>query len=54
GGNIPGETRTISLAIYDRVQAFDETAAGAMSAVLLGFSLIAIGLVYRFGDRAGR
>jgi molybdate transport system permease protein len=54
GGNIPGETRTISLAIYDRVQAFDETAAGAMSAVLLGFSLMAIGLVYRFGDRAGR
>ena len=31
GGNIPGQTRTISIAIFDKVQAFDETAAGTMS-----------------------
>ncbi|MFC7557720.1 molybdate ABC transporter permease subunit [Pseudoroseomonas wenyumeiae] len=24
GGSIPGETRTVAIAIYDRVQAFDE------------------------------
>jgi molybdate transport system permease protein len=46
GGNISGETRTIAVAIYDRVQAFDNAAAGAMSAFLLALSFIAIGLVY--------
>ena len=46
GGNIPGETRTISIAIYDRVQAFDEHAAASMSALLLAFALVAIAVVY--------
>ncbi len=46
GGNIPGETRTIAIAIYDRVQAFDTTAAGLMAAVLLALSLIAIAIAY--------
>ena len=46
GGNIPGETRTIALAIYDRVQAFDDHGAGVMSATLLGISLVAILMVY--------
>ena len=54
GGNIPGETRTISIAIYDRVQAFDEHAAAAMSALLLAFSLIAIAVVYVLADRRRR
>jgi molybdate transport system permease protein len=39
GGNIPGETKTIAISIYDRVQAFDLRAAGAMSAILLVASL---------------
>lgn len=51
GGSIPDETRTIAIAIYDRVQAFDDAAAAAMSAFLLGFSFIAIGLVYLVGGR---
>jgi molybdate transport system permease protein len=46
GGNIPGETRTIAIAIYDRVQAFDTSAAGLMAAVLLTLSLIAIATAY--------
>lgn len=54
GGNIPGTTRTISIAIYDRVQAFDTGAAAGMSALLLGFSLAAIWLVYTLGHRMGR
>jgi molybdate transport system permease protein len=54
GGNIPGETRTISIAIYDRVQAFDEHAAATMSALLLGFSLVAIAVVYVVSDRRRR
>jgi molybdate transport system permease protein len=54
GGNIPGETRTISIAIYDRVQAFDERAAALMSALLLTLSLIAIAVVYVLADRRRR
>jgi molybdate transport system permease protein len=51
GGNVPGETRTAAIAIYDRVQAFDNSAAGAMSAVLLALSFLAIGLVFALGQR---
>ncbi|HGJ9120726.1 molybdate ABC transporter permease subunit [Pseudomonas aeruginosa] len=54
GGSIPGETRTIAIAIYDRVQAFDDQAAAVMSAVLLLFSLGAIGLSYFATSRLGR
>lgn len=54
GGNIPGETKTIAIAIYDRVQAFDDRSAGIMSAVLLGFSLLAIAMVYVYSARIGR
>ncbi len=39
GGNLPGETRTLSIAIYDRVQAFDMAGANQMAAVLLGISV---------------
>ena len=39
GGNIPGETKTVAISIYDRVQAFDLQAAGSMSAILLAASL---------------
>ena len=46
GGNISGETRTMAIAIYDRVQSFDEAAAGVMSAALLLLSFVAIGIVY--------
>ena len=53
GGSIPGETRTIAIAIYDRMQAFDESAAASMAAVLLGFSLAAITLVHVLGGRVG-
>lgn len=54
GGSIPGETRTIAIAIYDRVQAFDEAGAGVMSAVLLGVSVVALGLANTFSRRVGR
>jgi len=39
GGNLPGRTRTLSVAIYDRVQAFDDRAAGVMAATLLAVSV---------------
>jgi molybdate transport system permease protein len=53
GGNIPGETRTIAIAIYDRAQALDDRAAGVMAATLLAVSFAAIGVVYWL-DRARR
>jgi molybdate transport system permease protein len=54
GGSIPGETRTIAIAIYDRVQAFDNYAAGTMSAFLLALCLIALGITYMLSGRIGR
>lgn len=51
GGNIPGETRTLSIAIYDRVQAFDMQGAGLLSALLLATSLVAIILVRTLAGR---
>jgi molybdate transport system permease protein len=54
GGNIPGETRTIAVSIYDRVQAFDDAAAAVMSATLLVICLVAIGATYFTGSRIGR
>jgi len=46
GGSIPGETKTIAIAIYDRVQAFDNAGAATMAAVLLVLSFIAIAAAY--------
>jgi len=54
GGSIPGETRTIAIAIYDRVQAFDDLAAAQMSALLLAISLATIALTYGLSRRVGR
>jgi molybdate transport system permease protein len=54
GGSIPGETRTIAISIYDRVQAFDDAAAGQMSALLLAISLVTIALTFAFSRRIGR
>jgi len=54
GGSIPGETKTIAIAIYDRVQAFDELAAAQMSAFLLVVSLATIALTFAFSRRVGR
>ena len=42
GGNIPGETRTIAIAIYDRVQAFDLDSAHQMALLLFVLSLLAV------------
>ena len=42
GGSIPGETQTIAIAIYDRVQAFDLAGANQMALLLVVFSLLAV------------
>jgi molybdate transport system permease protein len=51
GGNIPGETKTVAIAIYDRTQAFDHAAAGAMSLLLLAISLATIAVSHGLADR---
>ena len=42
GGSIPGETRTVAIAIYDRVQAFDLAGADRMALLLTSASLLAV------------
>jgi molybdate transport system permease protein len=51
GGNIPGETRTVALAIYDRAQSFDAGAAGSMALLLLAVSFVTIAVSYGLGSR---
>jgi molybdate transport system permease protein len=46
GGAIPGETKTVSISIYDKVQSFDTAGAGKLSLILLGTSLVAIAISY--------
>lgn len=42
GGSIPGETKTIAISIYDKVQAFDLASADQMALFLLLMSLTAV------------
>ncbi|MFN6977094.1 MAG: molybdate ABC transporter permease subunit, partial [Gemmobacter sp.] len=44
GGSIPGETKTIAIAIYDKVQGFDDRGAAIMSATLVAISLFTIAI----------
>ncbi len=46
GGNIPDETRVLSIALFDHVEAFNYSAAHQLSAILLIGSVIVLSLVY--------
>lgn len=54
GGSIPGETQTIAISIYDRVQAFDLQAADRMALLLLLISLLAVAASYFAAARITR
>ncbi|MCC5963369.1 MAG: molybdate ABC transporter permease subunit [Rhodobacteraceae bacterium] len=54
GGSIPGETRTIAISIYDRVQAFDTDSAAIMSAVLVAISVTTIAVTFALSARVGK
>ena len=54
GGSIPGETKTIAISIYDRVQGFDDRSAAIMSAVLVAISLFTIAVTFWLSSRVGR
>lgn len=51
GGNLPSRTRTVSIAIYDQVQAMDYGAAGRTSALLLGVSFVTLAITYALRRR---
>jgi molybdate transport system permease protein len=51
GGNVPGVTRTLSVAIYDDVQSLDYAAAAWTSAVLVAFALVALGVTQALAGR---
>ena len=46
GGNIPGQTRVVSIDIYEHVETMDYAAAHRMSAMLLAFSFCVLIVVY--------
>ena len=54
GGNIPGETRTAAIAIYDYMQVLNDTAAGNLSALLLVLAFTAIIFINQFNRRIFR
>jgi len=53
GGNIAGETRTLSVSLYDKVQGMELQSAHVMALALVGVSLLALTLVLAF-DRVGQ
>ena len=52
GGNIPGVTRTVSIDIYDQVQALNYSGAAETSVVLLIMSFIILSVVYSLNRKA--
>lgn len=49
GGNIPGQTRVVSVQIYNHVEALEYAQAHTLAGVLLGFSLLVLILLYSSG-----
>ena len=48
GGNIPGQTRVVSIQIYDHVEALEIAQAHGLSAAMLAFSFVVLLLLYVF------
>lgn len=46
GGAIPGETKTLSISVYDKVQTFDMAAAHANAALLLALAMLLLGSAF--------
>ena len=51
GGNIPGETRVLSVAIYDHVESLAWTEAHRLSALMVFFSFLVLALLFVFEHR---
>lgn len=52
GGNIPGATRTASIAIYDAVEVFNYRNANLYAAVLLVLSFVMLMILYAFNNKS--
>ncbi|MDA1379670.1 hypothetical protein PCI56_07090 [Plesiomonas shigelloides subsp. oncorhynchi] len=46
GGNIPGQTQVLSIALFDHVEAMDYQSAHYLAGGLLLFSVVLLTLVY--------
>jgi molybdate transport system permease protein len=51
GGNIPGVTRTLAIAIYDHVQSFDYAGANRLALLLMAFSFVTLSITYLLNRR---
>lgn len=51
GGNIPGQTKVISIAIYEHVETINYASAHVLSAILLAFSFLVLLFVYAINRR---
>ncbi len=51
GGNIPGQTKVASIAIYDEVESLNYGAANSYSLILLAITFTILLLVYRFNSK---
>lgn len=51
GGNIPGETRVVSIAIYDHVETLNYAAAHQLSLTLIAFAFFALLAMFFFNRR---
>ncbi len=54
GGNIPGETKVLSVAIYDHVETLQYDQAHILSAGMIGFSFVVLLLLYLLNGRMHR
>jgi len=53
GGNLVGNTRTISIDIYDHVQSLEYAEANRLAVILLAFSFVVLSIVYGLNRRIG-
>lgn len=54
GGNIPGVTQTVSIAIFDHVEALEYSAANHAALLLLGLSFVLLAFVYSINRKVLR
>jgi len=54
GGNIPGETQVLSIALFDRVESLQFAQAHILSVALLLFSFIILSVVYSLNKNKGK
>lgn len=54
GGNIPGETQVLSIALYNHVETMNYEQAHTLAAILLLFSFVSLTLLYKFNRKQMR